>query len=144
MHRKCAQMSQHHTDKQTQHYESSPYHLVRITVWHPSSGPWSSPRRDLMDWWCCAPSLVPPSLQKGDATGELLSLVEYRPRVLHSRLPSTVVKEGEKKEKERPVSSQFPARSVAHSSLCLLGGAASGASAESSQARTAQAASSGL
>ena len=59
--------------------------------------------------------------------------------------PSTVVKEGEKKEKEKRVSSQFPARSVAHSSpLCLLGGAASGASAESSRARTAQAASSGL
>lgn len=44
--------------------QSSPYHLVRITVWRPSLGPWSSPRRDLMDCWCCAPNLVPPSLQK--------------------------------------------------------------------------------
>lgn len=101
-----------------------------------------------MDWWCCAPNLVPPSLQKSlDATaGESLSIVKYRLSTLHnSRLLSTIVKEGEKKEKERPVSSQSPARSVAHSSpLRLLGGAASGASAESSRARTAQAASSGL
>lgn len=44
--------------------QSPPYHLVRITVWRPSLGPWSSPRRDLMDCWCCAPNLVPPSLQK--------------------------------------------------------------------------------
>lgn len=93
--------------------QTAPYHLVRITVWRPSSGPWSSPHRDLTDWWCCAPSLVPPSLQKSldDATLGLLSLVECRPRDLHhSRLRLPVVWEGEKKEKEkgRTLSSQSP------------------------------------
>lgn len=64
--------------------------------------------------------------------------------LLGSGRPSTSVREEEEKEKEKeePVSSESSARSVAHSSpLCLLGGAASGASAESSRAPAAQAAS---
>lgn len=59
--------------------------------------------------------------------------------------PRSSGKEKRKRKRDRFPVSQSPARSVAHSSpLCLLGGAASGASAESSRARTAQAASSGL
>ena len=98
-----------------------------------------------MDWWGCAPSLVPPSLQTEEPWVMLsgLNIVKYRPRELATTkggFRSRSSRMEKEKEKERPVSSQSPA----HSSPLLLRGAASGASADSSRSRTAQAATSGL